>query len=87
MKCANNSNKYKNSLKLYTDAIVEKNALITVAVINSLSDEKLNYLINSPDLKNKTLLTLVASLKENPETEQSQLISAIQKFVLIQNDR
>lgn len=80
LKCANNSNKYKNSLKLYTDAIVEKNALITVAVINSLSDEKLNYLINSPDLKNKTLLTLVASLKENPETEQSQLISAIQKI-------
>jgi len=67
-------------LEVYNNAIVEKNALLTIGTINSLSEENLEYLIENPELKRKVMLTLIASLDGILEDYQPELISTIQKI-------
>lgn len=72
-------------LEKYNNAVVEKNALLTIGTINKLPKESLKYLIDSKDtkakdLKEKVLLTLIASLDGILEDYQPEVISTIQKI-------
>lgn len=77
---AENKNKIDINFELHNNAIVEKNTLLAIGTINSLSDESLKDLINNEDLRRQYLLTLVAALDGMIEDRPKALFEAIEKI-------
>lgn len=80
LECVKNPNETIKRLNAYSERIVEKNALLSVGAINSLSDEELQDLVGNPKLKRQILLTLVGSLGSRLAIKEEELVSAIQKI-------
>lgn len=80
LECVNNPIETQLKLDKYNESIVEKNALLTIGAINSLSEDDLQKLIGDSKLKKQILLTLTASLDGGLVIKSNELISTIQKI-------
>lgn len=77
---ADNKNKIDINFELHKNAIVEKNTLLAIGTVNSLSDESLKALIDNEDLRRQYLLTLVAAFDGMLDDRYNELFQAIEKI-------